>query len=375
MREVLIQIRNGTARFAYKAIFRRIYFRIDPEDIHDWMLWFGNFLGTNIVSRGLTALAFSYSNKSLEQKILGITFRNPIGLAAGFDKDAVLTGILPSVGFGFAEVGSITGEPCRGNPKPRLWRLKESKSLVVYYGLKNEGSEKISERLRNKKFAIPIGTNIAKTNSKDTVGLKEGINDYVKAYKKFVAIGGYFAINISCPNAFGGQPFTDANRLDKLLSEIGKITTKKPIFLKLAPDLTKGEIDKILFVAGQHKVNGFICTNLSKKRNTKKIIDKDVPEKGTFSGKPVEDIANEQISYVYQKTKGKYTIIGCGGVFSAEDAYKKIKLGASLVQLITGMIFEGPQLISEINQGLTRLLKKDGFSNISQAIGSENKSS
>ena len=128
-----------------------------------------------------------------------------------------------------------------------------------------------------------------------------------------------------------------------------------------------------MLVADQHEVSGFICANLSKKRDTKKIIDKDVPEKGTFSGKPVEDSANEQISYVYQKTKGKYTIIGCGGVFSAEDAYKKIKLGASLVQLITGMIFEGPQLISEINQGLVRLLKNDGFSNVSQAVGVENR--
>ncbi len=373
MREVLIQLRNLISCFLYKSIFRRIYFQIDPEDIHDRMLRFGNFLGTNIVSRSLTALAFSYSNKSLEQKILRINFRNPIGLAAGFDKDAVLTDILPSVGFGFTEVGSITGEPCRGNPKPRLWRLKESKSLVVHYGLKNEGSEKISKRLKNKKFSVPIGTSIAKTNSKDTVGITEGVNDYIKAYKKFTDIGSYFAINISCPNAFGGQPFTDPGRLDKLLTEIDKVSTKKPIFLKLSPDLTRGEIDRILLVADQHEVSGFICANLSKKRDTKKIIDKDVPEKGTFSGKPVEDSANEQISYVYQKTKGKYTIIGCGGVFSAEDAYKKIKLGASLVQLITGMIFEGPQLISEINQGLVRLLKNDGFSNVSQAVGVENR--
>lgn len=346
---------------------------IEPESMHNWMLEFGQFLGSNAITRAITTLSFSYSNKVLEQKIAGIRFPNPIGLAAGYDKDAILTDILPLVGFGFAEVGSITGEPCKGNPRPRLWRLPESKSLVVYYGLKNEGCEKISRRLKSNKFLIPIGTSIAKTNSKDTVGLKEGINDYVKAYKKFIDSGSYFAINISCPNAFGGQPFTDSGRLKELLTEIDKIQTKKPIFLKLSPDLTRAEIDKILLVSGQHKVDGFICTNLSKKRNTKRIIDKNVPEKGTFSGKPVEDVANEQISYVYQKTKGKYVIIGCGGVFSAEDAYKKIKLGASLVQLITGMIFEGPQVISEINQGLVRLLKKDRYSNISQAVGVENK--
>src|SRR4030042_6051052 len=292
MKEIFIVLRNIKIRFLYKTILRRIFFSIEPESMHNGMLIFGRFLGSNIVTRAITTLSFSYSNKRLEQKILGVRFPNPIGLAAGYDKDAILTDILPSVGFGFAEVGPITGEPCEGNPQPRLWRLEKSKSLAVHYGLKNEGCEKISKRLKNKKFAIPVGTSIAKTNSRGTVGLKEGINDYVKAYRKFTDIGSYFTINISCPNAFGGQPFTDEERLDKLLNEIDKTTKKKPIFLKLSPDLSKNEIDKILQVADQHKVDGFIFTNLSKKRDTKKIIDKNVPEKGTFSGKPVEDSDN-----------------------------------------------------------------------------------
>jgi dihydroorotate dehydrogenase len=373
MKESVIFLRNLICFFLYKSLLRRIYFRVDPEDIHDRMLWFGSFLGTNIVSRGLTALALSYSNKSVEQKMLGINFRNPIGLAAGFDKNAVLTDILPSVGFGFAEVGSITGEPCKGNPRPRLWRLKKSKGLAVHYGLKNDGAGQISKRLGKKTFAIPIGTSIAKTNSKKTVGTETGIEDYVKAFEKFTDIGSYFTINISCPNTFGGEPFTNSRRLDRLLTEIDKIPTKKPIFLKLSPDLTKKEIDKILFVSAQHKIVGFVCGNLTKKRNSKKIVDENISSKGGLSGKIVEELSNDQISYVYKKTRGKYVIIGCGGVFSAEDAYKKIKLGASLVQLITGMVYEGPQLISEINQGLARLLKKDGFSNISQAVGVENR--
>lgn len=348
-------------RFFYKNFLKPFFFLLDPEFVHDRITLTGRFLGSNFLTRGLATAFFSYSNPALEQNILGIRFKNPIGLAAGFDKDALLTDILPSVGFGFAEVGSITGEPCKGNPKPRLWRLKNSKSLVVYYGLKNEGSEKISQRLKDKKFAIPIGTSIAKTNSADTVETAQGIADYVKAFKKFTDIGAYFTINISCPNAYGGLPFTDAKRLDLLLSQIDKLATKKPIFLKMSPDLSEKELDEILGVVKKHKVSGFISTNLTK--NLK------VAEKGGLSGKLVENLANRQIKMIYQKTKGKYVIIGCGGVFSAKDAYKKIKLGASLVQLVTGMIFEGPQLIGEINQGLVKLLQQDSFTNISQAIG------
>ncbi|KKR55848.1 MAG: dihydroorotate dehydrogenase 2 [Candidatus Curtissbacteria bacterium GW2011_GWB1_40_28] len=302
--------------------------------MHDSMVSFGVLLGKYWLTRKIVGAFFSYSNKTLEQKILGIKFKNPIGLGAGFDKDAVLVDILPYVGFGFVEVGSITGEPCSGNPRPRLWRLKKSKGLVVNYGLKNEGCEKIAKRLG-----------------------------------KFVTIGDYFTINISCPNAFGGQPFTDAKRLDKLIGKIDKISTKKPIFLKISPDLTHRQVDRIIEVSKRHKVDGFVCTNLTSQRNNKRIVDRHVSKEGGISGKVVEEKANDLISYIYKKTKGRYVIIGLGGVFSAEDAYKKIKLGASLVQLITGMIFEGPQVISEINQGVVKLLKTDGLENVSQAIG------
>jgi dihydroorotate dehydrogenase len=369
MKEKLIVARNSINRFFYKTIFKTIVFQIDPEKVHDRILKVGRVLGANAVTRGFTSFLFSYSNKRLEQKILGIKFSNPIGLAAGFDKEADLTDTLPSVGFGHAEVGSITGEPCEGNKKPRLWRLKKSKGLVVYYGLKNEGCEKISKKLKNKKFTFPIGTSIAKTNNRKTVEVQAGIDDYVKAYKKFTGIGSYFTINISCPNTFGGEPFTNADWLDQLLVEIDKVQTRKPVFLKISPDLSKQEIDQILVVVERHKIDGFVCSNLTKLRKNKNIIEKSIPEKGGISGKVVEDLSNEMISYIYKKTKGKYVIVGCGGVFSAEDAYKKIKLGASLIQLITGMIFEGPQLISEINQGLASLNKKDGYHKISEAVG------
>lgn len=341
--------------------------------VHDHITWTGRLLGYNSITKKLTGLFFSYFHKSLEQKILGINFSNPVGLAAGFDKDARLTGILPAVGFGFTEVGTITGEKCSGNPKPRLWRLKKSKGLVVYYGLKNDGCKAIAKRLSGQKFAVPLITSIGKTNSPETIETEAGIKDYVKAYRQFTNIGHIFDINISCPNAHGGTPFSNPQKLHKLLLQIDKIPSKKPVFLKMPPDLSDKQLGEILKVVRKHKVAGFICTNLTKDRKImkSKIYDKLETDKGGISGKVVEDLSNGLIKRIYQKTKGKYIIIGCGGIFTAEDAYKKIKLGASLVQLITGMIFEGPQVISGINQGLVKLLKKDGYKNISEAVGAE----
>lgn len=349
-------------RFIYQNFLKPIFFQIDPENVHDFMTWVGEILGSNVITKNITRMLLNYEHPFLEQTILGITFKNPVGLAAGFDKDAKLTDILPSIGFGFTEIGTVTGEACQGNPKPRLWRMPEAKAIQVYFGLKNQGAEVVSNRLKNKTFSIPLITSIGKTNNQNTVDTEAGITDYLKAYKAFIKIGDFFDINISCPNAYGGQPFSDPIKLDKLLTQIDIVPTKKPVFLKMPPDLAEKELDRILEVVKKHKIAGFICTNLTKSKKG--------PGLGGISGKVVEDLANKQIEMVYQKTKGKYIIIGCGGIFSAEDAYKKIKLGASLVQLITGMIFEGPQLISEINRGLVKLLKQDGYTNISQAIGS-----
>lgn len=384
MKNILTKIRNKTIGFFYAKIFKPLAFRQDPEDVHDKILKIGKILGSNFITRFAVKIAFSYSNPVLEQNILGINFKNPVGLSAGFDKNAELTQIIPSVGFGFMEVGSITGEYCEGNPKPRLWRMPKSKSLVVWYGLKNDGCEAISKRLAsqaersgliNKKFKIPAGISVAKTNSPETVDVLKGIADYIKSAKTFydAGIGDYFTINISCPNAFGGQPFTDPNSLELLLTEFDKLQIKKPVFLKLPPDLSFETVDKIIEVMKEHDIQGFICANLTKKRDNPKIIKEDlegIPEGvGGISGKPAEETANNLISYIYKKTGGKYVIIGCGGIFNAEDAYKKIKAGANLLQMITGMVFLGPQVISEINRGLAELIKKDGYKNISEAIG------
>lgn len=372
MKDFIVTARNYMGRLKYQYIWKPIFFCIDPEVIHDKMVDFLEFFGGYVLLRKLTYFCFGYSNAMLEQNILGIYFKNPVGLSAGFDKNATLMDIMPALGFGFTEVGSITGEACLGNPKPRLWRLKKSKSLAVYYGLKNDGCVEISKRLKNKKFDLPVGINMAKTNCRETADTENAIADYFKSYQAFTGIGNYAVINISCPNAFGGQPFNDSARLEKLMSKITSIPKTKPIFVKISPDLQKNEVDEIINIASKFKLDGFICTNLTKNRNNKNILDKNVPEKGGLSGKIVDTMSDDLIRYVYKKTNGQTVIIGSGGVFTAEDAYRKIKAGASLIELITGMIYEGPQIASAINLGLVKLLQKDGCKNISEAVGREN---
>jgi dihydroorotate dehydrogenase len=361
--------RNKIIHGLYLGVFKPIFFLQDPEMVHDYMIRVGAVLGKYSWGRAITRGLFDYESKNLSQDILGLHFGNPIGLSAGFDKNAELTSILSSVGFGFTEVGSITGEKCAGNPKPRLWRLPKSESLVVYYGLKNDGCENISKKLNGKHFDIPVGVSVAMTNCSENLVLESAIKDFAKAFRVMDPIGNYIAVNISCPNAKGGQPFIDSQKLNDLFNVLDKIPTKKPVFIKLSPDLSHIELDSILEVACQHRINGIITTNLTRKRDNPKIIDENIPRQGGISGKAVKDLSDDTLAYISKKEGKKFVLIASGGIFTAEDAYKKIRLGASLVQMITGMIYEGPQVIGEINRGLVELLKKDGFANISQAIG------
>lgn len=360
MKDFIVKFRNFLSSSFYRLIVKRILFKLPPEFVHDRFTLFGRLLGSNVVTRAFSSLFFSYSNPILKQKILGIDFKNPVGLSAGFDKNAKLIDILPSIGFGFEEIGSITGMPCEGNPKPRLWRHAESQSLRVYYGLKNEGSYKIAKRLKEKKFRFPVGVSIAKTNCKETVEISSAIQDYVNAYNNMLGIGAYVTINISCPNAFGGQPFTNPDDLDRLLSEIIPLKDSRPILIKLSPDLSKRKLESIVQVAKTHKIDGLICSNLTKKHKY---------GLGGLSGKAVERKSSKQLRYLFKHYSRDFILIGVGGIFSAEDAYNRIKDGASLVQMITGMIFKGPQVISEINLGIVELLKKDGYHSITEAIG------
>jgi len=366
MFDQLTTLRNYIMRKKYKWILKPIFFQIDPEVIHDKMSIFLHFLGKYTITRKLTNACFGYKNPILEQKILGINFKNPIGLSAGFDKDATLIGIMPSLGFGFTEVGSITAKPYEGNKKPRLYRLPEHKTLRVNYGLKNLGAEILHKQLQNKIWSLPIGISIAKTNAPETSNVNKGIEDYFFTYKIFQDVGDYFTINISCPNTCEEKPiFAKPKNLDLLLKQIFSIPKIKPVFIKLSPDLEKTQLNEILEICQKHPVDGFVCTNLTK------VNLFNHTGKGGFSGKMMEEPSNQMIKDVYKFYNGSKIIIGVGGIFNTENAYKKIKAGASLVELITGMVFEGPQLISDINLGLAKLLKKDGYKNISEAVGKE----
>ena len=363
----VLEIKNNLNKAIYSGLVKKICFKFDEEKVHNFFTNFGRRAGKNQLSKKIARNLFSYQNPILEQNLCGITFKNPIGLSAGFDKNAELISIMGDVGFGFSEIGSITAKPCMGNSGKRLLRIPEKKSIWVNLGLNNGGADKISSKLSGKIFEIPFGINIAKTNCRETTNSAEGIKDYIYSLKKFNEknIGDYFTINISCPNAYDGQPFSNPKLYEKLIKEVKKLKIKKPVFIKLSPDLEKKDLDKILKISKKYGINGFICSNLSKKDNGF--------EEGGLSGKEVYEKSNSLLSYVYKKTrvwKNKPVLIGVGGIFKAEDAYEKIKLGANLVQIITGMIFQGPNLIGEINYKLAKFLERDGFSNIREAAGS-----
>lgn len=361
---MISEIRTKAFGAGYKYILKPILFQFDPELMHNVFISIGKVLENYRITKKMTNLMFNYQNKILQQEIFGIKFRNPIGLSAGFDKNAGIISIMEDVGFGFSEVGSITKKASKGNPGNRMKRLIEKQSLWIHFGLNNKGADKAFEDLSRKRFKIPYGFSIAKTNCKETVDSKVGLEDYIYSIKKLNSLCQFLTINISCPNAFGGQSFAEPKLFEKLMRKIHELKLNKPIFIKMSPDLTEDNVNKIIKIGKKYNVSGFVCTNL-----TKKNIGF---EKGGLSGKAVQPLSDKMIEYVYKNTRNwtrKPIIVGVGGIFTAEDAYRKIKLGASLLEMITGMIYEGPQVVGEINMGLVRLLKKDGFRNIGEAVG------
>lgn len=371
---MIIGLRNALLWTLYRLI-RPLIFLMDPENAHYKLKRVGVFLGSNPITRGLTSLLYNYGHKSLRCEVDGISYRNPVGLSAGFDKDGELTSIYPSIGFGFAELGSFTGEVCPGNPGKRLFRMVKSKSILVWYGLNNQGAEKIAKRLTGVNFGkLRVGINAAKSNLTPAFDLEDAIEDYLKTLRHFKEIGDYFTINISCPNTQDGEPFVKRDYLDLLLQAVmQEVNGSRPVYVKLAADLELDEIDTIVDSCVAHKVQGVVLTNLAKPSHNQEYVQRELPfHKGAMSGLPLQRISTNVIRHVYRRTRGQLTIIGVGGVFSARDAYEKITSGASLLHMITTMIFDGPQNISEINRGLVELLKADGFSSIAEAVGSRN---
>lgn len=359
----------------YKHILKNIFFLFDPEFVHEKILSTGKFIGDVELFNYITSKIFLVKKDNLKQQIRGIKFDSPVGLAAGFDYQAKLYNILPSFSFGFETIGTITNLAYVGNTKPRLGRLPKSKSLLVNKGFKNEGIKEVVKKLSNRRFDIPVGLSIGKTNTKKITTQEMAVSDIISAFKvsenSKINIS-YYELNISCPNLIGNIDFYESSKLENLLKKVFLLNIKKPIFIKMPISKTNGEIMKMMEIIVKYPIGGVIVGNLQKDRNSKALVKEELVgfNNGNFSGKPTEERSNELIELIYRKYGKKIIIIGCGGIFSAEDAYKKIKLGASLVQLITGLVFEGPQLVSNINYELNKMIKKEGFKNISQAVGS-----
>ena len=377
MSDKLVAIRNYIIRKKYKWILKPIFFKIDTETVHDWMIVFLQIVEKYALTKKITYWLFSYKNSSLEQNILGINFKNPVGLAAGWNYEGKLTRIISALGFGFGTIGTITNKPYEGNAKPRLGRLVKSRSLLVNKGFKNMGIKKTLRQLERARFVIPTGLSIGVTNTSTLASQDNAVSDIVKAFEAAENSGvpfGYYELNISCPNLQVPVEFYSPDNLSELLNAVTKNKLSKPLFIKMPIEKTNEEVIGMLEVIVKHPVSGVVFGNLQKNKNDPALDPSEVKrfQKGFFSGKPTEKRSNELISLAYKKYGKKLVIIGCGGIFSAEDAYKKIKLGASLVQLITGMIFEGPQVVSDINLELVKLLKSDSYKNISEAVGKEN---
>lgn len=364
--------------FFYQNIIKRIFFLFNPEFIHNLMVSRGELIGKTFAKHFLN-WKLNYSSPRLKQKIVGINFIGPVGLAAGFDYEARLTQVLFALGFGFQSVGTITNLPYGGNPKPLLGRLIKSRSLMVNKGFKNLGVEYTVNKLKGLSYKIPVGISIGGSNNEKIKSIDEAVLDISKTFISFEKANiknSYYELNISCPNLINTEiDFYKPKNLDQLLQSIKRLKLAKPVFIKMPIDKSDKEFLAILNVIKDFSfIRGVIVGNLLKDRKSPLLIKQEVNKFkiGNFSGKPCEPRSNELIKLTYKKYKNKLVIIGCGGVFSGQDAYKKIKLGASLVQLITGMIFQGPQVISQINLELEELLEKDGYKNISEAVGIEN---
>ncbi|MBI3231546.1 MAG: quinone-dependent dihydroorotate dehydrogenase [Candidatus Doudnabacteria bacterium] len=364
----------------YKFV-RPLIFTQDSERMHSLMLWLGEHILGYAPFRPILSSIYEFEDPVLEQKFLGIKFKNPVGVPGGFDKSARMLDFWPALGLGFIEIGSVTAGGGKGNPKPRMWRLPEDLAVVNRMGLNNIGADamekKLDARLQSGKICdIPLGVNIAKTHNPDILGEK-GIEDYCYSFKKLHRFADYVLINISCPNTAEGKTFEECEAMEALLREIKKIIDAekiiKPVLVKLSPDISFNDLDQILMVAEQCGISGYVIANCAygMREGLKTPLSRlERIGRGGLSGEPIRQKTVDLIKHAYKNLK-RPCIVGLGGIDSAEDAYQKIKAGASLIQVFNGLIYEGPRLVKNIKIGLVELLKRDGFANISEAVGVE----
>lgn len=346
-------------KFIYKKVLKPVLFLFDPELIHTVFVFFGEILGSNPITRFLISLPYKFRGKDISKVVDGITYKTPVLLSAGFDYNGRLAKVLSALSFGGEEVGSVTYRPCVGNPKPRLRRLLNTQSILVNKGLRNDGIDKIIKRIKRKGKSkdFVLGVSIARTNDQKTSSIEESINDFAQTFRKFNEedIGDFYTINISCPNAFGGEDFGSVDLLPKLLQKIKNIECKRPIYIKMPINRTWDEFKSLLDICDRFSINGVVIGNLNKDYSF--INGGDIkPDiySGGLSGRPCFDMSNDLIRKTREQFGDRFTIIGVGGIFSYEDAREKFNAGADLVELITGMIFEGPQIVREICSGIAK---------------------
>ena len=333
----------------YKNLIRPILFAFDPEKIHHFSFSAIRFLHS-LGLGGLFRALYRVNDPRLEREIFGLKFPNPVGLAAGFDKDAKLFQELSNLGFGFIEIGTLTPKPQSGNPKKRLFRLKADQAIINRMGFNNEGVEAAIERLKKNKGVL-IGGNIGKNKVTPN---DEAVNDYLYCFEALFDHVDYFVVNVSSPNTPNLRALQDREPLTQLLLSLKKANSEKsnpkPILLKIAPDLSDEQLLDIIAIVSETKIDGVIATNTTISRDG--LVSDNKTETGGLSGKPLLNRSTEVIRFLHEKSNGAFPIIGVGGIHSESDALEKIKAGASLIQLYTGFIYEGPALVKRINQAL-----------------------
>jgi len=359
----------------YKTLVRPLLFLKDPEKTHEQTL---ALLSKLSFLEGALEQLFAVGDSRLQVSLGPLTFPNPVGLAAGFDKNGIAIRTWPGFGFGFMEIGAVTAHRQAGNPRPRLFRLPKDQALINRLGFNNEGAESVGARLESMqkhggRLEIPLGINIGRSKIVET---KDAAADYLYTFERLYPFGDYFTLNVSSPNTPNLRELQEKSLLKDLLEVIqaknrelaGRLKTKeRPILVKIAPDMEFSQVDEILEVIESENVTGVIATNATAflRENLVSSID----EPGGLSGRPLGARSTSFIRYIYKATQGRVPIIGSGGIFSAEDAYEKIKAGATAVQILTGFVYEGPGAVKRINQGLLGLMERDGFESISKAVG------
>ncbi|CAM1353974.1 MULTISPECIES: quinone-dependent dihydroorotate dehydrogenase [Tenacibaculum] len=341
----------------YKLIIRPVFFLFDPEKIHHFTFSLVRFLSkiplVSSVFRGL----YQVNDKKLERNLFGLTFKNPVGLAAGFDKNAVLYNELADFGFGFVEIGTVTPKGQVGNPKKRLFRLKDDQGIINRMGFNNDGLESAIKQLKKNKGKIIIGGNIGKNTDTAPENYTE---DYITCFKELHPYVNYFVLNVSCPNVGSHAKLNDKEYLLELISEVQKLNNKekiqRPILLKIAPDLNNNQLDEIVDLVNETKIDGVIASNTSIDREGLKASKERLEEigNGGVSGQPVKNKSTKTIKYLSDKSNKSFPIIGVGGIHSEKDALEKIEAGADLVQIYTGFIYEGPSLVKRINKAILK---------------------